>query len=60
MIEKLREDPSLAKDEEGVMLNWVRQRDDAITETTEVPEPWYKLRDVANDLDRSGKVRRIA
>lgn len=52
----LRENPHLAKGDDGAMLNWVQKRDESLTEPTDVPSTWSRFTFVANELRRSGKV----
>ncbi|MCG7907180.1 MAG: hypothetical protein JAY95_11695 [Candidatus Thiodiazotropha taylori] len=41
-------------DEEEAVLNWLRQRDNTLTEPTDVPDAWWKFQNVADDLVREG------
>lgn len=52
--ERLAEAPHLKDDDEGGILNWVRRRDETLTEPTGVPLVWGRFEFVANDLIRAG------
>lgn len=54
--ERLAEAPHLRNDDEGGILNWVRRRDETLTEPTNVPLVWRRFDFVANDLVRAGNV----
>lgn len=54
LIEHLQETPYLEKDNEGAILNWLNQRDESLSEPTDVPKAWWRFQFVADDLVRSG------
>lgn len=54
LVQKLRENPHLASDDEGAILKWVRNRQ-ARHGSTPVPSVWLKFQYVADDLIRAGK-----
>lgn len=54
LVDKLNEHPHLENDHEGVILNWLRQRDDTITEPSVVPKAWSRFEIVADDVLRNG------
>jgi hypothetical protein len=51
---RIQEYPHLANDDEGAILNWVKHRNDEITEPTDVPSAWSRFQYVANGLVRGG------
>jgi hypothetical protein len=51
----LQENPHLANGDEGAILNWIKRRDESLTEPTGVPSAWARFEYVANDLVRAGK-----
>jgi hypothetical protein len=56
---RIRDSPNLRKYDEGAILNWVKHRNDEVTEPTDVPSAWSRFQYTANDLARGGcaKVR---
>ena len=54
LIDRLQKTPNLKEDDEGAILNWLRHRDESISESTEVPTAWRRFQYVANALVRSG------
>ena len=54
-IATLQENPNLAKEHEGAILNWLRQRDDSIKTPTAVPEAWWRFQFIADDELRAGR-----
>ncbi len=50
ILETLHDHPHLAKDQLSSVLKWLRQRDESITEPTPVPDGWWKLHDIADDV----------
>ena len=54
-VATLQENPHLAKDHEGAILNWLRQRDDSIKTPTDVPEAWWRFQFIANAELRDGR-----
>ena len=54
LIDRLQKNPNLDEDDEGAILNWLRHRDDSISEPTDVPKAWWRFQYVADVLVRSG------
>ncbi|MCG7932565.1 MAG: hypothetical protein N0E44_21325 [Candidatus Thiodiazotropha lotti] len=54
LVKRLQENPVRANNEVGAVLNWVRQRDDTLTEPTNVPDAWWQFQSTADDLVRQG------
>ena len=54
LMDRLQKVPNLKGGDEGAILNWLRHRDDSISESTEVPTAWRRFQYVANVLVRSG------
>ncbi len=59
LVSRMRENQQWSREQEGAILKWVRQRNDAIQESTPVPNAWGSFQYVADDLVRQGlaKVR---
>jgi hypothetical protein len=55
LMAQLRDNPHLRLDDEGGILNWVRRRNTAIHEPTDVPAPWRRFKFIADNLVRAGK-----
>ncbi len=55
LVDKLHENPHLAKNDEGAILNWLRQRDDSITVPTVVPQAWWRFEFIADKVLRNGR-----
>ncbi len=55
ILERLRDHPHLAEDQLSSVLNWLRQRDESLSEPTPVPDGWWKLHDIADDILRKGR-----
>jgi hypothetical protein len=55
LVARLLQSPRLAEGQEGAILNWFRQRDDSITEPTEVPKAWDRFEYIALDAVCDGK-----
>jgi hypothetical protein len=55
ILAKLQDHPHLAKDQLSSVLKWLRQRDESIAEPTPVPDGWWKLHDIADDVLRKGR-----
>ena len=55
ILKELCEHPHLANDQLGSVLKWLRQRDETIAEPTPVPDGWWKLHDIADDVLRKGR-----
>jgi hypothetical protein len=53
----LRENPHLANDNEGAILNWIQGCGKLVTEPTDVPSIWSQFQYVANNLVRAGKAQ---
>jgi len=53
----LHESPHLAGTDEGELLNWVKNRDETLTDATDVPELWWRFEFIADELVRSGKAK---
>jgi hypothetical protein len=51
----LRENPHLANDDEGAILNWTKGCDESLTKPTDVPSIWSRFQYVADNLVRAGK-----
>jgi hypothetical protein len=54
---RIRETPHLNNDDEGAILNWVKHRNDEVTEPTDVPSAWSRFQYVANGLVRAGSAK---
>jgi len=52
--DKLDQNAHLANGHEGAILNWLRQRDDSLTEPTPVPKTWHRFQFIADDVLRKG------
>ena len=57
IIDILQENPKLADDDEGAILNWVKRCDESLTEPTDVPSIWDRFQYVANNHVRAGKAK---
>lgn len=53
LVDILSKNAHLAKDQEGMILNWLRQRNDSITVPTVVPN-WSRFQFIADDVLRNG------
>ena len=54
LTNRLKDNPHLEKDDDGAILNWIRNRNESFTEPTDVPEIWSRFKFVANDLVKAG------
>ena len=55
--QRLTESPHLRSNDEGAILKWVKNRNEEMTEPTDVPSAWSRFGLVANHLVRSGHVK---
>lgn len=55
LMESLQGAPDSEGDNERTILSWVNQRDESLSEPTDVPKAWWLFKHVADDLVRSGK-----
>ena len=53
----LKHYPHLAKDDEGAILNWVRNRNESLTEPTDVPKVWGRFKFVMNYIIRTAAIK---
>lgn len=54
LVDKLCKNPHLKNNQEGMILNWLQQRDDSITTPTLVPEKWSRFQFIADNVLRNG------
>ena len=54
ILDWLEENPQIANQQAGSILNWLRQRDDSDIEPTNVPKAWDRFEYIADDLLRHG------
>ena len=52
LIKRQQKVPARADDVEEAVLNWLCQRDNTLTDPTDVPDAWWKFQYVADDLLR--------
>jgi len=53
---RIQDTPRLVNNDEGAILNWIRQRNNSQKEPTAVPDAWSRFQYVADDLIRHGSV----
>lgn len=54
LLSVMDENQHLFHDDEGAILEWVRKRNEAISEPSEVPDLWRRFKYVADNLVRKG------